>query len=77
MRKKRLVKEGNQYWDPDTGCIYSLEGELIAHDCVLRNYDLPKLNFSEYVIIEDDSKYAQTEEKSEIEDESKVKTLNG
>lgn len=33
---KKLVKEGNRYWCPDDGCIYDLDGNLIAHDAVMR-----------------------------------------
>ena len=73
MSDKRLIKEGDQYWDPDTGCIYNLEGELVAHDCVLRNYNFPKINFSEYIII-DDSKHSKEEER-EIVNESKTKEI--
>jgi len=50
IERKRLVKEGNQYWDPDSGYIYNSEGEVVARDAVYRPYPKPKINFDEYDI---------------------------
>ena len=61
---KRLVKEGNQYWCPDDGCIYDLEGNLIAHDAVMRypKDRRPDIDISDCEIIGEPDKNAQTEE---------------
>lgn len=48
--KKRLMREGNTYWDPDTGNIYNLQGEVVAHDAVYREIEKPKINFNDYEI---------------------------
>lgn len=50
MNKKRLMREGNTYWDPDTGDIYNLQGEIVAHDAVYRETEKPKIDFNAYDI---------------------------
>ena len=50
--KQILIREGDQYWNPNTGEIFNLEGELIAHDLVYRTRDNPKINFDDFEIKE-------------------------
>ena len=50
MNKKRLMREGNSYWDPDTGLIYNLQGEIVGQDAVYRVKEQPKIDFNEYDI---------------------------
>ena len=51
--KQTLIKEGDQYWNPNTGEIFNLDGELIAHDLVYRRYRNPKIDFDDYNIKEE------------------------
>lgn len=53
MAKKRLMREGDTYWDPDTGYIYNLQGEIIARDAVYRPVEKPRINFEDYDIKEE------------------------
>ena len=52
MDKPRLVKEGDNYWEPDTGNIYNSEGVLVMHDAVYRKpkYE-DKINFNNYEVV--------------------------
>ena len=50
MNKKRLMREGNTYWDPDTGLIYNLQGEVVGQDAVYRVKEQPKIDLNDYDI---------------------------
>ena len=56
MQKRRLVKEGDNYWEPDTGNIYNKDGVLVMHDAVYRKpkYE-DKINFNDYELGDRDS----------------------
>lgn len=55
MEKRKLIKEGSRYWEPATGNIYDLEGNLIQHDCVYREVKEPYLDPSQCEILENEN----------------------
>ena len=53
--KKRLMREGDHYWDPDTGYIYNLQGEIVGHDAVFRR-DVnrgPDIDVGDFDVVEE------------------------
>lgn len=65
MARKRLVKEGENYWDPDTGYIYNKDGMVVMHDAVFRyNPSIPDINLKDCDIV-DDAQYRAAKEAEE------------
>lgn len=65
MSKKVLVKEGENYWDPDTGYIYNKDGMVVMHDAVFRyTPSIPDINLKECDIV-DDAQYRAVKEARE------------
>ena len=64
MAKKKLIREGNNYWDPETGYIYNQDGMVVMHDAVFRyNPSIPDINIADCEVI-DNIQY-QAEKKAE------------